>query len=109
LNQGLVLETERLALHPLSEADLDALHRISNEPLVRLYLWDDVPVSMVQIEGILEQSVREFAKKGLGLFGIRLRGEAKLLDVCCAITQLKRFAKWRSGRPSRLLSTCPQV
>jgi hypothetical protein len=46
----------------LSEADLDALRRISNERLVRLYLWDDVPVSMVQIEGILEQSVGESAK-----------------------------------------------
>ena len=30
-------------------------------------------------------------------------------DVCCAIIQIKGLAKWRSGRPSRLLSTCPQV
>jgi RimJ/RimL family protein N-acetyltransferase len=39
------LETGRLLLRPLSEADVDALRRISNEPLVRHYLWDDEPVS----------------------------------------------------------------
>ena len=39
------LETERLILRALSADDVDPLHRISNEPLVRLYLWDDQPVS----------------------------------------------------------------
>jgi ribosomal-protein-alanine N-acetyltransferase len=58
------------------------LHRISNQPLVRLYLWDDEPLSMDQIEGIFAQSMREFAEKGLGLFGIRVRGEAELLGLC---------------------------
>jgi RimJ/RimL family protein N-acetyltransferase len=32
------LETERLVLQPLVEADLEHLHRISNDPLVRRYL-----------------------------------------------------------------------
>ena len=82
MSHDITLETERLVLCPLSEADLDALHRNSNEPLVRLYLWDDEPVSMEQIKGIFSQSVREFAEKGLGLFGLRLRGEAELLGLC---------------------------
>jgi [ribosomal protein S5]-alanine N-acetyltransferase len=82
VSHDITLETERLVLRPLSDTDLDALHRISNEPLVRPYLWDDEPVSMEQIEGIFSQSVREFAKKGLGLFGVRLRGEAELLGLC---------------------------
>lgn len=82
MNHAIALETERLVLRPLSEADLDALHRISNDPLVRRYLWDDEPVSVATIEGVFAQSVREFAEKGLGLFGIRLRGEEKLLGLC---------------------------
>jgi [ribosomal protein S5]-alanine N-acetyltransferase len=82
VSHAIALETERLVLRPLSEADLDALHRISNDPLVRRYLWDDEPVSMVTIEGIFEQSVREFAEMGVELFGIRLRGEEKLLGLC---------------------------
>ena len=82
MSHDITLRTERLVLRPLSETDLDAVHRISNEPLVRLYLWDDEPVSMGQIEGTFAQSVREFAEKGLGLFGICLRGEANLLGLC---------------------------
>jgi [ribosomal protein S5]-alanine N-acetyltransferase len=82
VSHAIALETERLVLHPLSEADLDALHRISNDLLVRRYLWDGEPVSMVTIEVIFAQSVREFAEKGVGLFGIRLRGEEKLLGLC---------------------------
>jgi RimJ/RimL family protein N-acetyltransferase len=34
-----VLETERLVLRPLSADEADSVHRISNEPNVRLYLW----------------------------------------------------------------------
>jgi RimJ/RimL family protein N-acetyltransferase len=30
-----------LHLAPVSAEDAEALHRISNEPLVRRYLWDD--------------------------------------------------------------------
>jgi [ribosomal protein S5]-alanine N-acetyltransferase len=82
VSHAIALETERLVLHPLSEADLDALHRISNDLLVRRYLWDGEPVSIVTIEVIFAQSVREFAEKGVGLFGIRLRGEEKLLGLC---------------------------
>ena len=76
------LETGRLVLLPLSGADLEALHRVSNDPLVRRYLWDDKPVSRSAIEEVIAQSVRGFAEKGLGLFGIRLRGEEELLGFC---------------------------
>lgn len=82
MSHAIALETEHLVLRPLSEADLDPLHRISNDLLVRRYLWDDEPVSKAQIEGIYAQSVREFAEKGLRLFGIRLRGEEELLGIC---------------------------
>jgi RimJ/RimL family protein N-acetyltransferase len=53
------LETERLLLQPLVEADLNDLHRISNDTLVRRYLWDDEPVSKDTIEGVIAQSFRE--------------------------------------------------
>jgi RimJ/RimL family protein N-acetyltransferase len=36
-----MLETERLVLRTLSSDEADSLHRISNEPNVRLYLWDN--------------------------------------------------------------------
>ena len=64
------LETECLLLRPLVEADLEDLHCISNDPLVRRYLWDDEPVSKDAIEKVIVQSARMFSEEGLGLFGI---------------------------------------
>ena len=76
------LETERLILRPLSPDDADALHRISNEPNVRLYLWDDEPVSEATIKGLIARSARTFSKENLGLFGVRIRGNEDLLGFC---------------------------
>jgi RimJ/RimL family protein N-acetyltransferase len=76
------LETERLVLRPLSANDAGALHRISNDPPVRRYLWDDEPVSRATIEEIIAQSLRMFSEEGLGLFGVRLRGGEDLAGFC---------------------------
>lgn len=88
MNQGTptghtpTLETERLVLRPLSVHDVPALHRISNEPSVRRYLWDDAPVTRARIEDVVAQSVRMFSEEGVGLFGVRLRGSAELVGFC---------------------------
>lgn len=76
------LETERLLLRPLSGGDVDAPHRISNEPLVRRYLWDDEPVSKAKIEEVVAQSTRMFSEEGLGLFGVRLRSAEEPVGFC---------------------------
>lgn len=76
------LETERLVLRPLSAADVNALHSVSNEPLVRRYLWDDQPVSRARIEKLVAQSGRMFYEEGLGLFGVRLQGDDRLVGFC---------------------------
>lgn len=76
------LHTDRLVLRPLSGEDADALHRISNDPQVRRYLWDDEPVSRETIGGLLSRSERSFSEEGIGLFGVRLRGEDALLGFC---------------------------
>ena len=78
----LPLETGRLVLRPLSADDVDPLHRISNEPMVRLYLWDDESVSEATIKGLIAHSDRMFSKEKIGLFGVRLRGREDLLGFC---------------------------
>lgn len=75
------LETERLTLRPLSASDLDAVHRISNDPLVRRYLWDDQPVLKDAVEGVISRSLQCFAEEGCGLFGVRLR-DGELIGYC---------------------------
>ncbi|MGH3146239.1 MAG: GNAT family N-acetyltransferase, partial [Rubrobacter sp.] len=61
---------------------MEALRRVSNEPLVRRYLWDHEPVSRVEIEELVAQSTRMFLEEGLGLFGVRLRGGEELVGFC---------------------------
>jgi RimJ/RimL family protein N-acetyltransferase len=76
------LTTGRLTLRPLSPSDVDALHRISDEPLVRRYLWDDEPVLWAAVEEVVESSRRTFREEGLGLFGVRLHDSERLLGFC---------------------------
>jgi ribosomal-protein-alanine N-acetyltransferase len=77
-----ILETERLLLRPLSADEADSLHRISNEPKVRLYLWDDKPVSEATIKSLISQSDRMFSTEEVGVFGIRMRGGEDLVGFC---------------------------
>jgi [ribosomal protein S5]-alanine N-acetyltransferase len=77
-----MLETERLVLRPLSADEVDTLHRISNEPNVRLYLWDKEHISEATIKSLIAQSDRMFSKEKIGLFGVRMRGREDLLGFC---------------------------
>ena len=43
-NNAPTLRTERFSLRPLTRADEKTVHPISNDPLVRRYLWNDEPV-----------------------------------------------------------------
>ena len=43
------LQTERLGLRPVTQADEKTLYRISNDPVVRRYLWDDEPVGNINL------------------------------------------------------------
>jgi RimJ/RimL family protein N-acetyltransferase len=77
-----MLETERLILRALSADEVDSLHRISNEPSVRLYLWDDEAISKATIKSLIAQSDRMFSEEKIGLFGVRMRGRVDLLGFC---------------------------
>jgi [ribosomal protein S5]-alanine N-acetyltransferase len=77
-----MLETERLVLRPLSADEEDSLHRISNEPNVRLYLWDNEPVSEATIQDLVAQSDRMLSEEKIGVFGVRMRGREDLLGFC---------------------------
>jgi [ribosomal protein S5]-alanine N-acetyltransferase len=76
------LQTERLSLRPLTRADENTLHRISNDPLVRQYLWDDEPVYAEAIRDLVQRSSHTFSDECVGQFGIRLRGSEDLVGFC---------------------------
>jgi RimJ/RimL family protein N-acetyltransferase len=88
----LPLETGRLVLRLLSADEVDPLHRISNEPMVRLYLWDDQPNSEATIKGLIAHSDRTFSKEKTGQFGVRLRGR----KISSAFAASFASRAWRS-------------
>jgi ribosomal-protein-alanine N-acetyltransferase len=77
-----MLETERLILRALSADEANSLHRISNEPNVRLYLWDGEAISEATIKSLIDQSNRMFSEEKIGLCGVRVRGREDLLGFC---------------------------
>jgi RimJ/RimL family protein N-acetyltransferase len=81
-SDALTLETDRLVLRPIAVDDADALHRTSNEPAVRRFLWDNEPVEKATIRDLIYESVSMFADDGIGLFGVRRRGREDLIGFC---------------------------
>ena len=82
LDGSTALRTERLHMRPLARADVDALHEISNDRLVRRYLWANEPVSTEQMEELVDASEALFMEARIGLFGVRLHGNDALVGFC---------------------------
>jgi RimJ/RimL family protein N-acetyltransferase len=81
-SDAITLETTRLVLRPIATNDEDTLYRISNEPAVRRYLWDNKPVQRATIRDLISQSTKMFSAEGMGLFGVRWRGRENLIGFC---------------------------
>jgi ribosomal-protein-alanine N-acetyltransferase len=59
------------------------VYAISNDPLVRRYLWDDGPVSQAAVAAVISRSSESFAEAGFGVFGVRRRGgDGRLIGYC---------------------------
>ena len=77
------LQTERLLLRPLVEADVDALHVFWNDPAVRRYLWDDKPVSTETVREVVSVSEQNFQRLGVGFYAVELLADpGKLVGFC---------------------------
>ncbi len=78
-----ILETKRLRLRPLEEADIPALHSFWTQPDVRRYLWDNVIITMERVAEIVAESTAFFAKFGSGFFAIESKDDpGALLGFC---------------------------
>ncbi len=99
-----VLETERLVLRQLSPDDLPAMHLIFNDPEVGRYLFDGELVPFKTTVSVLEASDRDFSERGVGLFGVRLRGTDYDLVGLCGL-------RWEEGLGEMEIMFCllPQL
>jgi RimJ/RimL family protein N-acetyltransferase len=76
------LETGRLALQPMCTADIDALGRITNEPAVRRYMFDDQPIRPEFLRAVLAQSVSDFEERLFGIWTVREKGVDEPIGLC---------------------------
>ena len=70
------LTTERLVLCPVTAADHAALLAHWTLPDVRRFLFDGAALSAAEVSETLEESARDFAAGGYGIWLIRERGQA---------------------------------
>lgn len=76
---NLVLETSRLILRPTLAGDLETLHEILIDPLVRKYLCDDRLFDQSETAEMLAESQRLFDSEQLGLWLIETKDKREII------------------------------
>ncbi len=66
----MILITGRLTLRPVEAGDVEALREHWDHPLVRRHLFDDEPVLPDLAARLVEESRRDFAERGYGLWAL---------------------------------------
>ncbi|HEY2285611.1 MAG TPA: hypothetical protein VGH88_07700 [Streptosporangiaceae bacterium] len=72
------LTTERLDLRPAAAGDHAVLLAHWTLPDIRRFLFDGALLSASEVAGTIEDSVRDFAAGGYGIWLIREHGRAEL-------------------------------
>jgi ribosomal-protein-alanine N-acetyltransferase len=76
-----VLSTERLALRPVTADDHAALLAHWTAPDVRRFLFDGAALSAAEVTGTIEESIRDFAASGYGIWLIELGARTGLVGT----------------------------
>jgi ribosomal-protein-alanine N-acetyltransferase len=77
--KSLRIETSRLQLRPFTLDDVDELHLLWTDPLVRKYLWDDQVIPRETTRAIIENSVTSFETNRFGLWAVLPQAKEKLV------------------------------
>jgi len=85
------LATERTTLTPAGERDVDALHALFTDPIVRRFLWDDVVIERAQAAEVVAASLAQNGD-GRGLWVIRSRDDGAMLG-CVALLAVGAMAE----------------
>jgi RimJ/RimL family protein N-acetyltransferase len=73
------IETERLHLRPLEMSDLDAVHALQRDPLMRRYIGDGHPLTIDESREWLKGHVDGWKELGYGFFAVELRSSSQLI------------------------------
>lgn len=70
------LHTSRLVLEPLALSDLDWFTEMRADPVVMRYIGANGPLTSEQSKEKLARYLACWTERGLGMFGVRVRGES---------------------------------
>jgi ribosomal-protein-alanine N-acetyltransferase len=76
-----VIDTPRLTLRPMTDADLDSLMAIFGDPKV-MAAFDSVPFNRDQMNQWLARNLVHQSEHGFGLFSVILKSEGLLIGDC---------------------------
>ena len=76
------LQTHRLTMTPVAQADGPELHALFTDPDVRRYLLDDLVVAAEWTADVVEKSVTMFSGQGYGLWALRQTGQQPIIGFC---------------------------
>jgi ribosomal-protein-alanine N-acetyltransferase len=79
----------------LTQNDVDNLHRIWIDPVIRKYLWDDRIIPRETAVEVVEISIRTFKEHGFGIWAVSLRDDPGLIGFC----GLRHFEDGQSKKP----------
>src|ERR1051325_1443108 len=87
VEQGLILETERLLLREFVFTDMDALTAVLGDPVAMQYY--PVPFDRVGIEDWIRRNKARYFDPGFGLWAMLLKESAELIGDCgCFLREL---------------------
>lgn len=69
------IETTRLLMRPFALSDMEALHRLWSDPLVRRYLWDDEIISLETAQAAIEGSIEDFQQRDFGFWTLSFKDD----------------------------------
>jgi ribosomal-protein-alanine N-acetyltransferase len=111
-----VLETERLVLRPLCEADLDALATLRADPQVARYLGQ--PRTRDEMAERLGKIVDHWQRHGFGIFALLEKGSGRFVGYCgvaylhdltdAEVTYGLASPFWGQGLATEALTRCLQ-
>jgi [ribosomal protein S5]-alanine N-acetyltransferase len=93
------LESTRLRLRPCAAADVVRLVEHWSQPSVRRFLFDDQITNADEVAGFIEQSERNFAELGFGLWTLTDKADERFCGVCGFLA--------KEGTPDLLFSIEP--
>lgn len=102
--------TARLRLEPASDEHLDALWTLWTDPLVRQFLWDDIPIERERAHDTIHEAAA-VAPQGLGLWTIVLAEVPGELVGCAALLPVGASAQYYppfAGAVEPLIALAPK-